>query len=206
MKMAINPRGAWGRLRGMVHAKPMVTSDSGAEPQTTPDIMMTTLEQVYFDQLRDLYSAESQLISALPEMAGQATFPELRAAINGHLEETRKHSERLLVLFNKHGLTSDAVVCDAMKGLLKEARKHVSETEPGDVRDALLIASANRIEHYEIAGYGVAKAFARTLGFGDDADLLDETLQEEGAADHAITKIATGGLLVSGVNEAASHA
>lgn len=167
--------------------------------------MITTLEQLYFDQLRDLYSAETQLLSALPEVAAHATCAELRDAFNHHLEETRQHVERLRRIFDGHGITADAVVCEAMKGLLTESRKHLVETTPGDIRDAVLIASANRIEHYEIAGYGVAKAFASTLGFGDDADLLDETLQEEGNADREITKIATGGIFRSGVNEAASH-
>ncbi len=167
--------------------------------------MITSLEQLYFDQLRDLYSAESQLVTALPEMAAQATCPELRDALNDHIAETDTHVKRLLTILERHALTTDTVVCDAMKGLLKEARKHLAETVSGDVRDAVIIASGNRIEHYEIAGYGVAKAFASTLGFGDDADILDETLQEEGAADEAITKIATGGLFRSGVNEAASH-
>jgi ferritin-like metal-binding protein YciE len=167
--------------------------------------MITTLEQLYFDQLRDLHNAETQLVSALPEMAAHATCTELRDAFNNHLEETRQHVERLNRILNNHGIAGDSVVCDAMKGLIKEAKKHLTETTPGDVRDAVLIASANRIEHYEIAGYGVAKAFASTLGFGDDADILDETLQEEGNADEEITKIATGGIFRSGVNEAASH-
>ncbi len=167
--------------------------------------MITTLEQLYFDQLRDLYSAETQLLSALPEVVAHATSPDLRDAFNSHLEETRQHVERLRRIFDAHGITADSVVCEAMKGLLTEAKKHLTETTPGDVRDAVLIASANRIEHYEIAGYGVAKAFASTLGFGDDADILDETLQEEGKADEEITKIATGGIFRSGVNEAASQ-
>ena len=168
--------------------------------------MMTTLEQVYFDQISDLHSAETQLLGILPKMAADATCPELRDAFENHFKETQGHVARLDIIAERHGISNLDVVCDAMRGLLIEARKHVAETEPGDVRDALLIASANRVEHYEIAGYGVAKAFASCLGFGDDADLLDETLQEEGAADATITKIATGGIFRSGVNEAASHA
>ena len=168
--------------------------------------MMTTLEQVYFDQISDLRSAETQLLGVLANMASDATCPELRTAFTDHLQETRGHVDRLAIIADRHGISHNDVTCEAMRGLLIEARKHVSETQPGDVRDAILIASANRIEHYEIAGYGVAKAFASCLGFGDDADLLDETLQEEGAADALITKIATGGIFRSGVNEAASHA
>ena len=168
--------------------------------------MMTTLEQVYFDQISDLRSAETQLLGILPKMAADATCPELRDAFNDHLKETKVHVERLDVISERHGISFMDVTCEAMRGLLIETRKHVAETQAGDVRDALLIASANRVEHYEIAGYGVAKAFASCLGFGDDADLLDETLQEEGAADATITKIATGGIFRSGINEAASHA
>ena len=167
---------------------------------------MTTLEEVYLDQINDLRSAESQLLEVLPKMASDATCPELRDAFAHHFKETQNQSKRLDVISERHGISHNEVTCEAMRGLLIEARKHLSETEPGDVRDALLIACANRVEHYEIAAYGVAKAFASCLGFGDDADLLDETLQEEGAADAAITAIATGGIFRSGVNEAASHA
>ncbi len=167
---------------------------------------MTTLEEVYLDQINDLRSAESQLLEVLPKMAADATCPELRDAFADHFKETQNQSKRLEVISERHGISHNDVTCEAMRGLLIEARKHVSDTEPGDVRDALLIACANRVEHYEIAAYGVAKAFASCLGFGDDADLLDETLQEEGAADATITAIATGGIFRSGVNEAASHA
>ncbi len=168
--------------------------------------MMTSLEEVYFDQINDLRSAESQLLGILPKMAADATCPELRDAFTNHLKETQAQSDRLDVISERHGISHMEVTCEAMRGLLIEARKHMGDTQPGDVRDALLIACANRVEHYEIAGYGVAKAFASCLGFGDDADLLDATLQEEGAADATITKIATGGIFRSGVNEAASHA
>ena len=168
--------------------------------------MMTTLEEVYLDQINDLRSAENQLLEILPQMAADATCPELRDAFTNHLKETQIQSDRLDVISERHGISHMEVTCEAMRGLLIEARKHMSETGPGDVRDALLIACANRVEHYEIAAYGVAKAFASCLGFGDDADLLDETLQEEGAADATITSIATGGIFRSGVNEAASHA
>ena len=166
--------------------------------------MITNLEQLYFDQISDLYSAETQLLKGLPEMAAHATSPELRDAFTHHLKETREHVLRLQEISDKHGINCQNVTCEAMRGLLIEAKKHLVETVPGDVRDAVLIASGNRIEHYEIAGYGVAKAFAASLGFGDDADVLDKTLQEEGAADATITKIATGGIFSSGVNEAAA--
>lgn len=165
--------------------------------------MITNLEQLYYDQIRDLYSAETQLITALPEMAANATNKELKEAFEMHLEETRTQRGRLEKICARHGMTPEGEECDAMRGLVKEAKKHVSDTTPGDVRDAVLIASANRVEHYEIAAYGVAKTFAKCLGFSEDASLLDESLDEESAADDKITKIATGGLFTSGVNQAA---
>ncbi|MEO5916655.1 MAG: ferritin-like domain-containing protein [Luteolibacter sp.] len=167
--------------------------------------MITTLDQLYFEQIRDLYSAETQLLAMLPQMAAHSTCPELRNAFKDHLQETHDHCARLGYISDRHGISHQAVSCEAMRGLLLETKKHLAETVPGDVRDAVLIASGNRIEHYEIAGYGVAKAFANCLGYGDDADLLDQTLQEEGDADATITKIATGGIFRSGVNEMASH-
>lgn len=168
--------------------------------------MITNLEELYYDQIRDLYSAETQLLTMLPQMAAHASNAELREAFNEHLKETNNHVMRLSEISERHGISREAVTCEAMRGLVEEAKRHLSETAPGDVRDAVLIASGNRIEHYEIAGYGAAKAFADSLGFGDDVDMLDRTLKEEGAADAAITKIATGGMFTSGVNKAANHA
>ena len=167
--------------------------------------MINNLEELYYDQLRDLYSAETQLISALPEMIQHSTNKDLREAFTNHLEETKGQLGRLDRICADHGIDPSGEDCDAMRGLVKEAKKHLAETAPGEVRDAVLIASANRVEHYEIAAYGVAKAFAKILGFDDAADLLDETLEEEGSADKLITKIATGGLFTTGINEQALH-
>ncbi len=167
--------------------------------------MITNLEELYFDQLRDLHSAETQLIVALPEMIHHSSDDRLRQAFTDHLEETKNHLVRLTTIFNGHRLTPEGEECDAMKGLIKEAKKHIPETEPGEVRDAVLIACANRVEHYEIAAYGVAKAFALALGFDDAAALLDETLDEERAADEKITHIAMGGIFTTGINEEAIH-
>lgn len=163
------------------------------------------LQELYFDQLRDLYSAETQLVAALPEMVKNATHEQLRQAFSDHLEETRVHVSRIEKLFVEHGITAEGEECDAMRGLIKEAKKHIESTAPGDVRDAVLIASANRVEHYEIAGYGVAKAFAEVLGFDSSVAILDQTLQEEGNADKLLTNIAVGGLFRTGVNEEAIH-
>jgi ferritin-like metal-binding protein YciE len=165
--------------------------------------MITNLQELYQDQIRDLYSAETQLTVGLEDMLSHATSAHLRSAFTSHLEETHQHRIRLEEIGIRHGFDLHGVDCEAMRGLIKEAKKHASETVSGDVRDAVLIASGNRIEHYEIAGYGVAKSFASCLGYLDDADLLNQTLEEESEADDKITKIAVGGLFRTGVNDAA---
>ena len=167
--------------------------------------MINNLQQLYQDQLRDLYSAETQLIAALPEMVSNSTDQDLKNAFSQHLEETREHRQRLERICGDLNIDPFGEECEAMRGLIKEAKKHLASTAPGDVRDAVLIASANRVEHYEIAAYGVAKAFADALGYDEASNLLDKTLQEEGHADHTLTKIATGGLFSRGVNQEAIH-
>jgi ferritin-like metal-binding protein YciE len=166
---------------------------------------INNLEELYYDQLRDLYSAETQLVAALPEMVSNASNNELREAFATHLVETKGHLVRLDQLFADHGISRDGEECDAMRGLIKEAKKHIESTTRGEVRDAVLIASANRVEHYEMAAYGATKAFAEVLGFDESAALLNKTLQEEGHADQVITKIATGGIFTTGINVAAVH-
>lgn len=166
---------------------------------------MNNLKELYFDQLRDLFSAEQQLLRALPEMVTYASCPTLREALSKHLEETKKHKDRLEKIGRGHGITLEGEDCDAMRGLIKEAKKHIEQADAGDVRDVEMIACLNRIEHYEIAGYGVAKSFAKSLTFDDDVPLLDATLDEEGGADDVLTHLATGGLFTKGLNAAAIH-
>jgi ferritin-like metal-binding protein YciE len=165
--------------------------------------MITNLEELYHDQLRDLHSAETQLVAALPEMANHSSDERLRRAFSHHFEQTKGHLDRITRICASHGLNPEGDECDAMKGLIKEAHKHLEDTQPGVVRDAVLIACANRVEHYEIAAYGVSKAFAIALGYDEAADLLQETLEEETAADEIITHIAMGGVFTTGINEAA---
>jgi ferritin-like metal-binding protein YciE len=166
--------------------------------------MITTLKELYYDQLRDIYSAETQLLTAIPKLCDAATCNDLREALSSHLEETREQVARLMKICKAHNISPEGETCAAMKGLIKEGDAHVANTLAGDVRDAVIIASANRVEHYEIAAYGVAKAFAGVLDFSDDVSLLDDSLDEESNADKAITKIATGGLFASGVNAGAA--
>jgi len=141
-------------------------------------------------QLRDLYSAEEQLIDALPKMAEAASTTELKTAFNSHLGETRRHRERLERCFKLLGKDVQSESCDAMEGLISEGNEIISMDGDPDVKDAALIAAAQRVEHYEIAGYGCARTFARRLGKQQVAELLQETLDEEGNADKMLTDIA----------------
>lgn len=164
---------------------------------------LNTLEDVLHEQVKDLLSAESQLVSALPNMAGAASSSELKQAIDEHLEETRGHLERLQDVAGQLGIQGETT-CKAMQGLIAEGDEIVGK--PGDpvAKDAALIAAAQRVEHYEIAAYGTARTLADELGYDDAKRLLDETLDEESAADKLLTKIATGGLMRSGINARAA--
>jgi ferritin-like metal-binding protein YciE len=140
--------------------------------------------------LRDLYSAETQLVKALPKMAKAASHEELSAAFDEHLEETKQHVERLKEALGILDASTRGEKCAAMEGLIKEGSKLIEEDAADDVKDAMLIGSAQKIEHYEIAGYGTARTFANLLGEDDVASLLEETLDEESAADEKLTEIA----------------
>lgn len=142
-------------------------------------------------ELKDLYSAEKQLTKALPKMAKAATNAELKEAFESHLEETEGQIERLEKIFDQLGVSYSRVEkCKAMEGLVEEGKKVMEEGLEPHVLDAALIAAAQRVEHYEIAGYGCCRTFAQQLGHQDIADLLQETLDEEGNADKKLTDIA----------------
>jgi ferritin-like metal-binding protein YciE len=142
--------------------------------------------------MRDLYNAENQLLKALPKMAKRATTPELKEAFESHLEETQTHVERLEEIFSNLGKKPSGKTCKGMKGLVEEGSEMMKEDGPDSVIDAGIIAAAQRVEHYEIAGYGVARTFASLLGEDEAEDLLQSTLDEEGAADEKLTEIAEG--------------
>jgi len=148
-----------------------------------------TIEDLFVEELKDLYSAEKQITKALPKMAKAASSPELRQAFEKHLEETSGHVERLEQIFETLGKSSRGKTCEGMKGLLSEGAELIEEIDKGDVLDAGLISAAQRVEHYEMAGYGSVRAFAELLGNSEVADLLQETLGEEKAADQKLTKI-----------------
>ena len=149
-----------------------------------------TLQDLFVDELRDLYDAEKQLTKALPKMADAATSQELRQAFESHLSETEGHVERLERIFAQLDEKSSGQTCEAMKGLVKEGDEVVSHIEESPLRDAGLIGAANRVEHYEIAAYGTARTFAQMLGYTDAVELLEMTLEEEKAADEKLTTIA----------------
>jgi ferritin-like metal-binding protein YciE len=161
-----------------------------------------SLDDVLQEQVMDLLSAEKQLVAALPKVADAATSPELKGAIKEHLEETKGHVKRLEEVQGLLGV-SGATTCKGMQGLLAEGEEVIGKGGDPTARDAAIIAAAQRIEHYEIAGYGTARTLAGELDYGDAERLLNETLDEESAADKLLTKIATGGMFKSGVNQAA---
>ncbi|TVQ01761.1 MAG: ferritin-like domain-containing protein [Planctomycetaceae bacterium] len=151
---------------------------------------LATLHDLYVDELKDLYNAENQILKALPKMAKAASHPELGAAFTDHLAETKVHIERLETIFKELGKGPKGKKCKAMEGLLAEGQDLLAEDADPMVLDAALIAAAQRVEHYEMAGYGCVRTFARLLGEDRAADLLQQTLDEEGATDRKLTKLA----------------
>ena len=166
---------------------------------------LQSLDDVLVEQLGDLLDAEKQLVQALPKMASAASDEKLQKAFKEHLSETRDHVTRLEEIFGQLGKQPPSETCKAMQGLVAEGEEIISAQGDPAAKDAALIAAAQRVEHYEIAGYGTAKTLADQLGHGDAKDLLDQTLDEESQADTLLTKIATGGRMKSGVNEAAKR-
>jgi ferritin-like metal-binding protein YciE len=166
-------------------------------------MQLQDLHDLFVEQLQDLYSAEQQLVEALPKMANAASNEELRDAFEQHLEETRGHVRRLEEVLSQIGESPGGEKCKGMEGLIAEGREILQMQGDPNVIDAALIAAAQRVEHYEIAGYGTVKTLAGHLDLGDAKSLLDETLDEESKADKLLTKIATGGAFKSGVNQKA---
>ncbi len=148
------------------------------------------LRDLYKEQLEDLYSAEQQLIKALPKMAKAANSEELRSAFEDHLEQTKGHAQRIETIFEQMGEKLTAKKCKAMEGLVKEGSEVMEEDMEDGLKDAALIAAAQRVEHYEIAGYGCVKAYAARLGDEEAASLLEQTLEEEKEADQLLNGIA----------------
>lgn len=155
---------------------------------------LMTLQDLLIDQLKDIYSAENQLVKALPKMAKAASTEELKDAFEGHLLETETHVSRLEQIFERLNVKPGRKKCLAMEGLVVEGKETISEDAEPMVHDAALIAAAQRVEHYEIAAYGTARTFATLLGDDETAEVLQTTLDEESQCDTKLTKIAMSGI------------
>lgn len=152
--------------------------------------MPSTLDELFREELRDLYDAENQIVKALPKMADAATDEELVSAFQEHLEVTRNQVKRLDKVFQQLGIKPQGKTCEGMQGLLKEGEKMIQEMDKSPVLDAALIGAAQKVEHYEISGYGTARTMAEILGQQEAAELLEETLDEEKQTDENLTEIA----------------
>jgi ferritin-like metal-binding protein YciE len=155
---------------------------------------LDTLKDLYVEELKDLYSAEKQLVKALPKMAKAANSPELQAAFKTHLRQTAQHAARLEKICSDLGVSPRGKKCVGMEGLIEEGSDLIKEEPEPDVLDAGLISAAQHVEHYEMAGYGTVRTYARQLGLDDQADLLQQTLDEEGETDHLLTALAESGI------------
>jgi ferritin-like metal-binding protein YciE len=152
-------------------------------------VAANSLQELYVEQLQDLYSAEQQIIKSLPKMIEAAQSEELRDALKEHLEVTRKQAERIETICEELGEEPENEKCKGMEGVLKEGSDLLKEVSD-EVKDAAIIAAAQRVEHYEMAGYGTARTYANLLGFDEAAGLLEETLEEEKEADETLTGLA----------------
>ncbi|HTE01740.1 MAG TPA: ferritin-like domain-containing protein [Mucilaginibacter sp.] len=181
----------------------MATTKTKSNPsEMATGVTESALNELFIDELKDIYWAEKNLVKALPKMAKAATSDELRTAIENHLAETETHVTRLEQAFESIGEKAVAVKCEAMAGLIKEGDEIVSETEKGTLtRDVGIISAAQKIEHYEIASYGTLKTLASVLGYNEAAEILDATLQEEKNADSLLTQIAEGSINQSAKSE-----
>lgn len=153
-----------------------------------------SLQDLFLDELKDMYNAETQITRALPKMAKKANSEELKDALEAHLTETQNQIERLEKVFKEIDETVKGKTCNGIKGIIEEGTEIMDETSEDGARDAGIISAAQKVEHYEIASYGTLITFAKTLGFNKAADLLNETLEEEKKADVKLSKIATSGV------------
>jgi ferritin-like metal-binding protein YciE len=153
-------------------------------------MQLETLKDLYIHELKDLYSAEEQLVKALPKMAKAARNKELAAGFQEHLEQTKVHAQRLEQILSSHKQTSRGPKCKAMEGIVAEGAEMIEEEADEEVKDAGLISAAQRVEHYEMAGYGTARTYAELLTDKEGANLLQMTLEEERATDQKLTKLA----------------
>ena len=153
---------------------------------------LETMQDLYLHELKDIYNAEKQILQALPKMVEKTSHDALRRAFEEHRAVTEEQVRRLDTIFSDLGESPSGKKCKGMEGLIEEGREVLEEEADPDVRDAALIAAAQRIEHYEIAAYGTARTYAMQLGFESHVELLQRTLDEEGQTDKELTKLAEG--------------
>ena len=151
---------------------------------------VNTLQELLLEEIKDLYDAEKQLVKALPKMSKAASNPDLKQGFATHLEQTRNHVSRLESIFEKLSAPAKGKTCKAMQGLIEEGAEAIDLDAPDSIRDASLIGAAQRVEHYEIAAYGTARALAETVGESEVVDLLEQTLDEEKTTDEHLTALA----------------
>lgn len=151
---------------------------------------LDTLQKLYVDELKDLYSAENQILKALPKMIKAATNPELKKGFTKHERQTREHVKRIERICRSLGVKPKGKKCVGMEGVLKEGSELIKEKPEKEVLDAGLISAAQHVEHYEMAGYGTVRTWARLLGYADQQALLQQTLDEERETDEALTTLA----------------
>lgn len=169
-------------------------------------VMDKNMNDLFLSELNDMLSAENQIVKALPKAISAADSPDLKEALANHLEETKNQVERLKEIFNYMNAQPSSEECLAMQGLIKEAEEVVSKFSTSHLRDAALIAKLQRVEHYEIAAYGVLRTFAKQMELRSEIpSLLKESLDEESNADKKLTKIAEGGWFTAGINQKASR-
>jgi ferritin-like metal-binding protein YciE len=173
-----------------------ITSKSSNKPMQSSQLM-----KLFEDELKDIYWAEKKLTQAIPKMIKNATAPELQKALTIHLGETQKQVTRLEKVFKSIGKKAVAKKCEAMAGLTKEAEEIMKDSEKGAMRDAGIISAGQKVEHYEIASYGTLRQFAQTLGLTEAAALLEQTLNEEKAADEKLSQVATSAINVEAAQE-----
>lgn len=164
---------------------------------------LKNLDELFQDELFDIYNGEQQLTKALPKMAENASDPRLAEGFRTHLEETEGQIRRIEKIFKLLNIKEKSETCDAMKGLIKEAEELIKNTEEGPVRDSAMITAAQKVEHYEIAAYGSLVALANTLGHMEAASIMAETLEEERATDRKLNELAEGGINQDAMQEAA---
>jgi len=159
-----------------------------------------TLRELYVDELKDIFSAESQILQALPKMVQSATAPNLKKGFQDHLEQSRGHVQRLEQIFKELDEKPGNKKCKGMEGLLKEGEEVMTKLTDPEVRDAALISAAQRVEHYEMAAYGTVRTYAKTLGEREASQTLQTTLDEEGETDKKLTRLAEHGINVKAMN------